>query len=240
MKIITINVWRYYEWKKRKRKLLNFLKKENADVVLFQEAASSEKLKWQNQIEEINEKLDYPFFAFEKLIKMTKWHEKPIDYKMYYGFGILSKYKIKKTELVKLNHVLKDKDFGFMYVTIEVDKKDMDLLSVHFENTDEGSKQQLKETIKWCENKKIYPIISGDFNMKDTQTLKEIAGKDYEISYFIKKYFSFMPTEFSNNKEPITLDYVIVHKNKFKINDVKCIEDSPSDHRPLVANIQPK
>jgi endonuclease/exonuclease/phosphatase family metal-dependent hydrolase len=238
LKIITINVWRYYEWEKRKQKLINFLKKENADVVLFQEVASSEKSIWDNQIVEINKELNYPYFAFEKLVKMTKWHEEPIDYEMYYGFGILSKYKIKEKKLVKLKHVLKEKDFGFMHCVIEINNKDFNFLNVHLENTDDGSKKQLKEILEFCKKENIFPIIAGDFNMKNTETLKELAGKNYEISYFVKPYFSFMPTEFSNNKEPITLDYIIIDKNKFKIEEVKCLEDSPSDHRPIVATIE--
>jgi endonuclease/exonuclease/phosphatase family metal-dependent hydrolase len=217
LKIITINIWRYYEWKKRKRKLINFLKKEDADIVLFQEAASSKKSNWKNQVEEINENLNYPFFAFERLVKMNKWHEEPIDYEKYYGFGVLSKYKIEKIELIKLKHILKEKNFGFMHVNIKVEKENIDLLNVHFENTDEGSKQHLKETLKFCKKKNIFPIIAGDFNIKDTRTLKNIAEKNYEISYFIKPYFSFMPTEFSNNKKPITLDYIIVNKNNLKL-----------------------
>ncbi len=238
LKIITINVWRYYEWEKRKKKLIAFLKKENADIVLFQEAASSEKSDWENQIAEINEKLSYPSFAFEKLVKMTKWHEEPIDYEMYYGFGFLSKYKIKKSELIKLHHVTKDKDFGFMHIIVEINKKNFDFLSVHFENTDKGSRQQLKETLQWCEKKKIFPIIGGDFNMRDTSLLKKLANKRYEISYFVKNYFSFMPTKFSNNKEPITLDYIIVARDNFKIKNVQCVEDSPSDHKPIICEIE--
>lgn len=240
LKIITLNVWRYYEWEKRKQKLLRFLKKKNADIVLFQEAASSEKSEWKNQIEEINEQLDYPYYSYSNMAKMTKWHEEPIDYKMYYGLGIISKYKIKKYEFIKLKPVLKDKDFGFLHIIIETEKGDIDLIDVHFENTDKGSSEQLKETLKWCEKKKISPVIAGDFNMKETETLKEIAGEDYEISYFIKPYFSFMPTNFSNNKEPITLDYIIVKKNKFQIKKVKCIKNTPSDHNSVLAVVELK
>lgn len=238
LKIITLNIWRYYEWEERKEKVISFLKRENADIVLFQEAASSEKSKWKNQVEEINEKLKYKFSAFEKLMKMAKWHEKPLNYEMYYGFGILSKYKIKKTELIKLKHIIKDKDFGFMYINLEIDSKEITILNVHFENTDEGSEEHLKETLRWCDKKKIFPIIAGDFNMKEVETLRKITGKKYEISYFIKPYFSFMPTEFSNNQEPITLDYIITNKNKFKIENIKCVENSPSDHKPIIADIQ--
>ncbi|MDD5012568.1 MAG: endonuclease/exonuclease/phosphatase family protein [Candidatus Nanoarchaeia archaeon] len=238
LKIITLNVWRYYEWETRKQKLLNFLRKENADIIFFQEVASSEKSKWENQIDEINEKLKYPYSSYSNMAHMTKWHEKPINYLMFYGLGFISKYRIKKSEFVKLKPVLKNKDFGFLHLVIETSKGDIDLIDVHFENTDKGAKKQLKETIKWIKQKNISPIIAGDFNMKNINDLIKILGKDYEISCLIKPYFSFMPTEFSNNKEPITLDYIVVKKNKFKIEEIKCIEDSPSDHKPIIAEIK--
>ena len=50
--------------------------------------------------------------------------------------------------------------------------------------------------------------------MKLIDDLKELAINDYEISYLIKQYKSFMPTQFSHNEKPITLDYLIAHKNK--------------------------
>ena len=242
MKILTANIWRYYEWKKRKEKLANFLKKENADIVFLQEVAYDERLKekWKNQIEEINEQVGYSSSTFGKLMEMKKWHEKPIDWIMFYGFGVLSKYPIKHSEVIILPPVEKNKKFGFMYVIIETPKGNIDLINVHFENTNKGSKEHLKQTLNWCKKKNIKPIIAGDFNMKIIEDLKEIAEENYEISYLIKPYKSFMPTEFSHDKVPITLDYIIIHKEKFKFINVGCINNNISDHNPVVAEIKTK
>ncbi|PIN77902.1 hypothetical protein COV14_04905 [Candidatus Woesearchaeota archaeon CG10_big_fil_rev_8_21_14_0_10_33_12] len=89
LKVLTTNIWRYYEWENRKEKVINFLKEEDADIVFFQEAAYDERLrdKWQNQIEEINEQVQYPNLTFGKLMEMEKWHDKPIDWNMYYVLG---------------------------------------------------------------------------------------------------------------------------------------------------------
>ena len=242
MKVLTANIWRYYEWGKRKAKLIDFLKKENADIVFLQEVAYDERLKdkWKNQVEEINEQIEYSNSAFGKLMEMKKWHKKPINWEMYYGFGFLSKYPIKKQEIVILPFVEKNKKFGFMHIIIETPKGEVDLINVHFENTDEGSKKHLKQTLEWCKKKKIKPIIAGDFNMKIIENLKKIASKNYEISYLIKPYKSFMPTEFSHDKVPITLDYIIIHKKKFKFIEVGCINNDISDHNPVIAKIEIK
>ena len=240
IKILTINAWRYYKWEERKEKFINFLNEQKADVIFFQEIAYDERLrnKWDNQVEEVNEQLKFPHSVFGNLMKMEKWHDKLIDWIMSYGFGILSKYPIKRSEVVILPSVEKNKKFGFMHIIIKTPEGDIDLIDVHFENTNKGSKEQLKQTLEWCEEKKIKPIIAGDFNMKIIENLKEVANKNYYISYLIKPYKSFMPTAFSHNKIPITLDYILVHKDQFEMTEVKCINNRISDHNPVVAKIK--
>src|SRR3989344_1082948 len=98
IKVLTTNIWRYYEWEKRKDK-------------------------WKNQVEEINEKTGYLSSNFGKLMEMKKWHDKSIDWVMFYGFGILSKYSIKHSEVIILPPVEKNKKFGFMHVVIETPKR---------------------------------------------------------------------------------------------------------------------
>ena len=242
MKVLTINIWRYFDWDKRKKPLVSFLKKQNSDIVFLQEAAYDDRLKkkYQNQVHELNQSLGYKYFIFAKESEMKKWHKKPIDWVMYYGLGILSKFRIKSSEMVILPHISKDKDFGFLYAVIETPKGDIDIINVHLENSDEGSRAHLKFLLNWCKKRKINPIIVGDFNMKQTKVLLSLTEKDFSISYKIKPYFSFMPTEFSNNKEPITLDYIIADKQKFEIKNIECIQDSPSDHNPVLAKIRIK
>lgn len=71
-----------------------------------------------------------------------------------------------------------------------------------------------------------------------SQDVIDEADKDFYISYKIKKYISFPPTPFSNNKNPVTLDYIIASKNKFKIDKVLCFKkEDISDHKPLIVEL---
>ncbi len=239
LKVLTINIWRYFDWEKRKKRLISFLKNQNSDLIFLQEAAYDDRLKdtYKNQVQELNLELDYKDFVFEKESEMTKWHKEPIDWLMYYGLGIISRFPIIKKEMILLPPVLRDKNFGFLHVVIKTPKGDIDLINVHLENSDEGSKKHLKFLLGWCKKKKIKPIIAGDFNIKQTDVLLNLTDQDFFVSYKIKPYFSFMPTEFSNNKEPITLDYIIADKSIFKMSNIKCITNSPSDHNPIIAKI---
>lgn len=241
LKVLTLNIWRYFEWEKRKEKVINFLKKQNADIVLLQEAAYDERLKkkWKNQVDEINSQLKYKDSRLSKLADMAKWNGQPISWKMYYGLGILSKYPIKHHKLIILPHVKEKKDFGFTHATLETAKGDIDIINVHFENTDEGSKKHLKLTLEYCKKKKICPIIAGDFNSLITKNVLDLADKDYFISYKIKKYKSFPPTPFSHNKVPVTLDYILAHKSLFRMKTINCFENSDiSDHKPMIAEVE--
>ncbi len=240
LKVLTLNLWRYYDWKKRKRNVIKFLKEQNADIVFLQEIAYDEKFKdkWLNQLEEINKELVYKYSAFGKLSEMNKWHGKPINRIMYYGLGFLSKSCIKSSEVVILPHIEKKKNFGFMHIVIKTSKGDIDLINVHFENTDEGSKGHLAKTLQWCNKKRIKPIIAGDFNMKIVDNLIELSEGKYSISYVLKNYKSFIPTKFSHDKIPITLDYILAHKGKFKMREIECANTKISDHNPVISILE--
>lgn len=240
LKILTLNLWRYYEWEKRKAKLISFLKKQGADVIFLQEAAYDDRLKnkWSSQVNEINAEIKYVGEGFGKLTEMTKWHEKPIDWVMYYGFGIISKYPIISSEVVILPIIEKNKKFGFMHSVIDTPKGKIDLINVHFENTNKGSNEHLKQTLNWCKKRGIKPIIAGDFNFKLVDELIALSEKEYYISYMIKEYKSFLPTDFSNDKVPITLDYILASKENFEMYEVDCIVNDVSDHKPVIAKIK--
>jgi endonuclease/exonuclease/phosphatase family metal-dependent hydrolase len=238
LKIVTLNVWRYFDWEKRKDKVINFLKKQKADIVFLQEVAYDERLKdkWPNQVEEINEALKYKSSFYGKLRDMKNWFQDSIDWKMHYGLGVLTKYPITKKKLVILPHVEWDKNFGFLHIEMKTPQGKIDIINVHLENTDKGSKEQLKYILNWCEKRKIKPIIAGDFNMRVTENMK-LAKNNYHISYFIKPYKSFMPAKHTTTKIPITIDYILAHKNKFDLSNIKCVKNKISDHYPLLAEV---
>ena len=171
---------------------------------------------------------------------MNKWHGKDIDWGMNYGLGVLSKFPIERTKRIILPNVAKEKKCGFLHLVFKTEKGNFDVLNVHFENTDVGAKEQLRKTLLWCNKRRIKPIIGGDFNIKNTNDIKSLADKKYSISYYLKKYKSFQPSIHSYNQIPITLDYIIAHKKKFNINNIRCIHNNISDHDPVLATIKIK
>ena len=240
LKVMTNNIWRYYEWENRKEKLIAFLKEQDADIVFLQEAVYDERKEWENQVHEINEELNYKDFVFGKLTQLTKWHKEPINWIMFMGLGVLSKFHIKSSEVIPLpiyREYGDKKQLGFQHVVIETPEGDVDLINVHFSNNNKSARLHLQETLRWCKERSINPIIAGDFNIKIVEHLLEEVQEEYEVSYVIKPYKSFYPTEFSHDKEPITLDYIIAHKDKFQMTDVKCINTDISDHKPVIATV---
>lgn len=243
LKVMTNNIWRYYEWENRKDRLIAFFKEQDADIIFLQEAVYDERKKWENQVHEVNEDLNYKDFAFGRLTRLTKWHKEPVDWIMYMGLGILSKHPIKHSEIVLLpvyREHCDSKQLGFQHAIIETPDGDIDLINVHFSNNNESAKLHLQETLNWCRDRGIKPIIAGDFNIKIVEHLIEEAEQTYYISYLIKPYKSFYPTAFSHDQVPITLDYIISHKDKFEMTDVECIDTDTSDHKPIVAIITVK
>ncbi|MFC1685627.1 endonuclease/exonuclease/phosphatase family protein [Nanoarchaeota archaeon] len=242
IKLLTLNIWRYFGWKERKKALIEFLKKENPDIICLQEVNNDPKFNEgnANQAELIAKALNYKYWAFAPISRMEKWNGVPLDREVWMGDAIISKSPINE----ETHHILKrypqngdGKDFGFLHTKIAVDYEEIDVVSVHFANNDKSSKLHLKETLDWCKRKGIKPIIAGDFNMIKTKNL-EIADKEYEISYKIKKYLSFPPTPFSYNKVPVTLDYIITNKERFKIKSIECKEKvNVSDHKPVISKI---
>ena len=238
IKLLTINIWRYFDWDKRKSESIKLFKKYNADIILLQEAAFDERLNYKNQVDEINQELKYKHYAFGKIADMHNWNKIPIDWVMYFGFGIITKYPILKTQIVKLKPVIKERPLGFFYIQVQTPEGKLDLINVHFENTDQGSESNLIETLSWCKKNHLKPIIAGDFNIINTEILIKHSQKDYEISYLFKPYKSYMPTEFSSNKEPVTLDYILLSKDHFSFKNLNCIKSKASDHYPIYSEIE--
>jgi len=243
IKIATINIWRYYDWEVRKPRILSFIKREKPDIVLLQECCDDEKFKkfGENQAEELNKELHYKNCIYHPVVKLEKWFREPLNRMAHMGLGILTNISLIESELNLLKVYPENGDKrqeGAQRVKLNFNNNKIDIINVHFANNDKSSVLQLREVINNAKDKNIYPIIGGDFNIIIFQDIIDEADEEFDISYKIKKYISFPPTKFSNNKEPVTLDYLIAHKNRFRMEKVTCFEDEEiSDHKPLIVEI---
>jgi len=231
VKIFNLNLWNYTNWEERKPKILESINKHNPDIITLQEVRDDPKFnkKKENQAKILKRELNYPYHAFYAVTNKHK--ERPEKYKTYCieGTAVLSKFPILKVEKIKLQKHKSDRyTCGNLQVKIKAEKV-IDLIIVHFSNNDYFSLLQLIETLKDIRNKKLKPIIVGDFNIIDSYVLINLTNEEYFNSFKFKKYISF-----PSKKE--TLDYILIPK-KFKFKKLNCLEENLSDHRALVAEI---
>jgi endonuclease/exonuclease/phosphatase family metal-dependent hydrolase len=101
---------------------------------------------------------------------------------------------------------------------------------VHFGNSDVSADAHLNELMDLCENRKIQPVLLGDFNHFHLASYKQNRLKNYALTTDIIQYES-MP------KDKGTLDYIAVPSEEYMMRDVQCPNEYVSDHRPLQATI---
>ena len=232
IKIFNLNLWNYTNWKERELKILEIIKKQNPDVITLQEVRDDIQFnkKGDNQAKQLNRELNYPYYAFYPVTDKQK--ERPEKYKDYCidGTAVLSKFPILKVERKKLQKHKQDRyTCGNLYAKIKAEKI-IDLIVVHFSNSNYFSLLHLLETLKDVKKRGIKPIIIGDFNIIDSYVLHELTENEFYSSLKFKKYISY-PTK---NE---TLDYVLIPK-KFKFRSFECLTDNLSDHRALVVKIK--
>jgi|SRR3989344_5618355 len=232
IKIFNLNLWNYTNWEERVSKIINLIKNHDPDIVTLQEVRDDINFnrKGDNQAKQLNRELKYPYYAFYPVTNKQK--ERPEKYKDYCieGTAVLSKFPILKAERRELQKHKDDKyTCGNLYVKIKA-KRVIDLIVVHFSNSNYFSLLHLLETLRNIDKRKIRPIIVGDFNIIDSYVLHELTEDEYTSSLKFKKYLSYPPANY-------TLDYILIPK-KFKFLSVDCLKENISDHRALVAKIK--
>lgn len=232
LKILTLNLWNYVDFDTRRSKIVNFIKQHNPDLIAFQEVRDAIEFnkKGDNQAKQLNRELKYPYCEFYPITDKQK--ERPEKYKTYCieGTAVLSKFPILKVEKIKLKKQKGDVyTCGNLHVQIKAEKI-IDVIAVHFSNTDLYSLLHLLETLEYVKEKKIKPIIVGDFNISHPDWLHNLTKIEYHSSMQYKNYISYPAAKY-------TLDYILIPK-KFKFKSLACRGENLSDHKALVAEIQ--
>lgn len=233
LKILNLNLWNYNDWEKRKPKIINFIKETNPDIIALQEIRDDIEFnkKGNHQGKQLKEELNYEYMAFFQTTDKRK--ERPEKYKHYCveGTALISKYPIIKIEKEKLKKHPDDiYHCGNLFAKVKVKNKIVDFVVVHFSNNDLFSLLHLIETLNQIKEKKIKPLIAGDFNMYHSDWLDMLTKDDFKSSLNYKKYLSFPLRNW-------TLDYVLIPK-KYKFKSLKCVGKGLSDHKALVVEVE--
>lgn len=234
-KMMTLNLWCYFDWDNRKDAIVSLMKDAQPGVVAFQEAQTNPSFSAWPQSDFIANSCNYPYRVFAPTYGRNGQVSPSgtMDQRASYGLALISKYPIVSSETYFLSqHPDHNEACSVLFCKIEVEGTIIDVCNVHFGNSDLFADLHLNELMDLCGARNIQPIILGDFNIFDLSVYKKTRLKNYILSTDTATYES-MP---KNNG---TLDYIAV-PSEYTISSVVCPDIYVSDHRALLANVDKK
>jgi endonuclease/exonuclease/phosphatase family metal-dependent hydrolase len=234
LKIMTLNLWCYFDWDNRKGNINVVIKNLNPDFIAFQEAQTNHSFSDYPQSDFIADTCGYKYRVFAPTYKRDGQIDVSggMTQETSYGLALISKYPIVSSETYFLRqHPDHDEACSVLFCKIDVNGKLIDVCNVHFGNSDLFSDLHLNELMDLCEKRHIQPILLGDFNHFNLGSYKENRLKNYMLTTDAAAYES-MP---KNNG---TLDYIVVPSSKYTIKSAICPNEYVSDHRALFAVVE--
>jgi endonuclease/exonuclease/phosphatase family metal-dependent hydrolase len=239
LRLLTLNLYRYYTWSERLPKIINMINHYKPDVVMLQEVQLSLSFSPESQAHQIAKLTGYEYVVFSPT--MTK--ERQIDssgsktVQAEHGLAMISRFPLELLSNHPLpRHPLDKEPRKVQVCDIEFElehglKEKVQLANVHLENNTEVATTQLSQMCEILSKHKQAPVLAGDFNIFNYPGTITIGGQDYASSLLFKPYISYP-------KDHSTLDYVFIPEN-YSFKSVICDEvfDGASDHRAVVADI---
>lgn len=235
LKIMTINMWRYHDWEQRKETIVALINEQQPDCIVLQEVLTNHAFSDFPSSDYIAEACGYAYSAFTPTLVRTDSKDQNGErtQRASEGQAILSRFPIKKVESYYLKlYPEYPEEKAVMLCKIATDDGDIDIINVHFANS-EVAYAQLDELLQLVEARKLKPIIAGDFNIYDLAHYKAKSPtlQRYQISSELENYVSYPDDNDS-------LDYIVADSSMFVLQDVTCHEAYVSDHRALSATIR--
>lgn len=231
VKIVTLNLWRYYDWSNRYEKIIKVLEYEKPDIIALQEVQLNLSFSPKSQAQQIAEELGYKHFIFSpSMLKSDQIDNRgQISANASHGLAIISNFPILQTETMFLTKHDGDTEYRMaMFAKIDTGGQVIDLCNAHLSNSDRYAPLQLEELSVICSSKQATPIILGDLNIYDLSKLVHLFS-GYTSSYSIKPYISYP-------KDKGTLDYILLPQ-VYEFIEVNCLDDGISDHRAVCATV---
>ena len=239
MKILSLNLWRYYDWEHRFQNIVNSILEKRPDVIFLQEVQLDKEKSYFSQVEILKKELqEYKYSIFSVVVVKTHQRGQRLKNPVQHGMAVLSKYPI----INSFNYFLKlsedeKENRSILCFDIEKDGKIEKMANIHFGNRENWAKRQLEEFINFLKLRNEKRVMVGDFNLFKMTEYGEIF-KGYNLSYNFKKYQSFKEG-YENGKmveKNGTLDYILIPDN-YKFKSLEVLEKYLSDHKALFAEI---
>lgn len=227
MKLTTLNIQGFDNWNERKKYILDYLQRQNADIIFFQEVVYLPEVSPFTPVEILNKTLNYPYQhnAISRL-------QVGVEYPVYReGLAVLSKFPIIKSDIVALKKEERDEHHRVLQMfDAQIDNTIFKFANIHFSITDffDLATPQLKETLEILKSRDEARIIMGDFNITFLEDTAELWQEDYIASTHIP----YITYPLMNKR----VEYALIPKN-YTFRSVSTSDDSLSDHRALTVEI---
>ena len=234
--------------------MMSFIKKQNADILCFQEFFEIIDPKIAPSFIQPFKKMGYPYSYFAP-------NSFTVSGKFQTGLAVFSKYPINDTTFFK--KITAPHSEGFIYTDIHINSKIIRLFNMHLESVGfisddykalgkvKGSRTILKKLIDGytIRNKQAlelrslitqspFPtILCGDMNDIPNSTVYFTVKGSMQDAFIHKGVWPGRTFRFIS--PTIRIDYILVHKD-FKINQFFTGSQIFSDHFPIITDIQYK
>lgn len=227
--IASLNLWRFYDWEKRLPLIISTLKELQPDIIFTQETQRNPAISNMNQIELLNQQLEYSHSQFA--VADMKYIQKgvPLEFPVEHGLGILSRFPF-STEIIPLTKAADDKEKRILLSShFEIGGDIHHLTNLHFSNSDKWAEAHLIETLEIFQDRKYTPILMGDYNIFDLSKYDDFYKKDYMASSQKYRYTSYP-------SEQATFDYILL-PHCYTFQNFQCRQEYLSDHCMIITTI---
>lgn len=220
MKLTTLNLQGFTDWRQREPKIIEYLSQQQPDIIFFQEVVYIPEISPYNQAQLLNSSLRY-LFEHSSVTRRQVGLEYPVFRE---GLSVLSKNPIVKTDSLILKRASDDEhDRIVQLVDVFINDHVVKFANIHFSITDitDFATAQLVETLSLLDTRGEQRIIAGDFNLSTLDASRHIWSNTYTSSES-KKYISY-PLESKR------IDYALIPKN-YSFASIETSTEPLSDH----------
>lgn len=231
--ILTLNLWRYYDFDVRLPNVIKSIQDNQPDIVFLQEVQIDPSISPFSQVETLKEKLpEYTYSIHSTIYLKDSQRGQKLEKPIQHGMAVLSKYPIVNSfEFFVTPNDGEVEPRSMLCFDAEIGQAVFKFANIHFANKEDRAKNQLEEFLEFLKSRGEKRILAGDFNMFKLPEYDALSG--YKLSYDYKPYESYQ----SYPKDNGCLDYVAI-PDKFSFSKVELLEEYLSDHKGLLVNFE--
>lgn len=226
--LTSLNLQGFDHWEERSPHILNYLKKVDADVVVFQEAVFLPSVSPHNQAQLLNQDLHYPY----EISTISRLQASPEHHIYREGLALISKHHIRSSDTLILKKAEGDEHNRILQlVDVWIGDQIVRIGHIHFSITDivDYATPHLEETLAILKARNEKRILIGDFNLTYLEETSHLWQDEYIASTDVK-YITYP----AMNKRT---DYALIPK-EFSFDSITVSGDGLSDHRALTITVE--